>query len=358
MKPFGHLAVPFLAIFAALFPNSAAAATAKAASHSEPQLVRVSFMQGDVRFNRGDAKKPNLKKPWEQADMNLPIMENYALATGDDGRAEIEFERGSMIYVAPNSVLLFEELTSANGMPSTRLELVSGTITTGVKPVPGEFFAIGIAEGELRIDYPHSSFVRVDSYLDGMAFTPQDKAGFDFWLLPRRVYVAQGQTMTYKDGQAPRLSGSGRANPPTDWDLWVAARYEARENAMQAALRASGLTSPIPGLTDMYASGTFSACAPYGMCWEPSEKAITPPTASQQAESAQASPEQTSLAPAGVRQAARQSTTGQASGGSASGIPFVPSPVAFHALVAQCPYPTWYTKNVMATTAEEYSALI
>src|SRR5271168_3940524 len=112
MKPFGHPAVPFLAICAVFFPTSAAAATAKSASQSEPQLVRVSYMQGDVRFNRGDAKQPNLKKPWEQAEVNLPIAENYALATGADGRAEIEFESSSVIYVAENSVLLFDELTT------------------------------------------------------------------------------------------------------------------------------------------------------------------------------------------------------------------------------------------------------
>jgi FecR protein len=329
MKPFGHLAVAFLAICTAFFPTSLAAATAKTASPTEPQLVRVSYMQGDVRFNRGDAKQPNLKKPWERADVNLPIMGNYALATGGDGRAEIEFERGSVIYVAENSVVLFEELTSTNGTPLTRLELVSGTITTGIKPVPGELFAIGISEGELRISYPQSSFVRVDSYLDGMAFTPQDKSGFDFVQIPAKVHVAQGQTLTYEDGQAPRLSGSAQANAPSEWDRWVTARYEARDTAMQAALKASGLLSPIPGLTDMYASGTFSACAPYGMCWEPSEKAMMPPTATsqarpQQAEAEQApelhaASEQASSEKISARQAAPQSTTAQTSGASPGG---------------------------------------
>src|SRR5580658_7121437 len=107
MKPLGHPAVLFLTICAAFFPTSVASA---AAAQSVPQLVRVSYMQGDVRFNRGDAKQPNLKKPWQQADVNLPIAENYALATGADGRAEIELETGSVIYVAENSVVLFEQL--------------------------------------------------------------------------------------------------------------------------------------------------------------------------------------------------------------------------------------------------------
>jgi hypothetical protein len=108
MKPFGHLTVLFLTICAAFFPTAAAAAATTAAAQSEPQLVRISYMQGDVRFNRGDSKQPNLKKPWQQANVNLPIAENHALATGADGRAVIEFESGSVIYVAENSVVLFE----------------------------------------------------------------------------------------------------------------------------------------------------------------------------------------------------------------------------------------------------------
>jgi hypothetical protein len=34
-------------------------------------------------------------------------------------------------------------------------------------------------------------------------------------------------------------------------------------------MKASGLTSPIPGLADLEGQGTFFKCAPYGTCWEP-----------------------------------------------------------------------------------------
>jgi hypothetical protein len=32
-------------------------------------------------------------------------------------------------------------------------------------------------------------------------------------------------------------------------------------------MKASGLTSPIPGLADMDGQGTFFKCPPYGTCW-------------------------------------------------------------------------------------------
>jgi hypothetical protein len=342
MKLFVNLGALVLAICAAFFFTAVDASAAKVAAQSEPELVRIRYMQGDVRFNRGDAKQPNLKKPWERADVNLTIAGNYALATGAEGRAEIEFESGSVIYVAQNSVVLFEELTSTNGTPLTRLELVSGTITTGVKTVPGEFFIVDLPIGEFRIIYPETSFVRVDSYLDGTVFTPQAEVGFDFGQSePKKTHVAKGQTLTYANGQAARIGDAGESTAPNDWDQWVAARYESRNTAMQAALKASGLSSPIPGLTDMYAAGTFSACAPYGMCWEPSQEtweALAGPQAEQEPVT-----ETETAAQAGVQ----------------SGMPRLPTPVpvTFRTLVSECPFPTWYTKTAIANTPEELATL-
>jgi hypothetical protein len=121
-----------LILFAAYFCPITYAATKDT---QDAQLVRLRYVQGDVRFNRGNGKHPDLKQPWEVAITNLPIEQNYALATGD-GRAEIEFEDGSVVYVAENTVMLFDELTSTDDVPATTLELVSGTITADYNLCP------------------------------------------------------------------------------------------------------------------------------------------------------------------------------------------------------------------------------
>jgi hypothetical protein len=61
-----------------------------------------------------------------------------------------------------------------------------------------------------------------------------------------------------------------------EWDNWVSSRVQERTAATTAALKASGLSSPIPGLNDLYASGSFFQCAPYGTCWEPTPEAQQP----------------------------------------------------------------------------------
>src|SRR5579875_1667440 len=60
-----------------------------------PQIVRLSYVEGDVRITRGklaekqDAKLTGASTGWEQAVANLPIESGYSIVTGT-GRAEIE----------------------------------------------------------------------------------------------------------------------------------------------------------------------------------------------------------------------------------------------------------------------------
>jgi hypothetical protein len=55
----------------------------------------------------------------------------------------------------------------------------------------------------------------------------------------------------------------------SEWDQWVAQRVSTRNAAMSAAMKAAGLTSPVPGLDALNGEGRFFACEPYGTCWEP-----------------------------------------------------------------------------------------
>jgi hypothetical protein len=332
MKAFHHYAVLLISFSGALFLPVMAATPAQ---QNEAQLVRLSYVEGDVRFNRGDSKGPDLKKPWEQAEVNLPIEQGFALATGK-GRAEIEFESGSVIYVAENSLVLFDQLTTTYSGPETRLELVSGSVTTNVTPRPLEVFEIAVPTSEFRVSYPKTSFTRIDSYLDGMAVTPLTDAGGDFLQgSSGNLHLEKGQTLTYGGGMPRRIDGAGQSKVSNDWDQWVSARVTARNTAMQAALKASGLSSPIPGLTDLYASGTFSPCPPYGTCWDPS------PLESDSREV----PTQESPTPA----------PGQAQAG---GTPFKPKAVEFQTLMNGCPYPTWSTvAKAVATTPQQLDEL-
>jgi hypothetical protein len=240
--------------------QSAAATTQAKKVEIDPEIVRLSYVQGDVRFSRGDSKGPDLTKPWEQAVANLPILKGYSLATGN-GRAEIEFEYGSTVYLAENSVLLFQTLTARDGVPSTEMELVTGTATLSVHPIPKEVFDL-VTPTE-RLQFIGSSLARVDSYLDGVTATTQGNG----WVDVTQVYLG---SVTYHWHGAPgKVEGLDHSDTPADWDGWVAARVKQRQTDTAAALKASGRTSFTPGLTDLYNGGTFFPCPPFGVCWEP-----------------------------------------------------------------------------------------
>jgi hypothetical protein len=255
-----------------LLPVATTHATTQAKTTTYPEIVRLSYVQGDVRFSRGDRKGPDLSKPWEQAVANLPILENYSIATGD-GRAEIEFEYGSTLYLAENSVLLFQMLTVTDGVPVTKMELATGTATVSFHPIPKEFFSLLTPTEAVPLFLP--SLTRVDSYLDGATIRTH---GDHLESATLRYSGRPNPRLT--PGQVVELNPSARA----DWDEWVAARVKQREADTSAALKASGLTSFVPGLTDLYNEGRFFSCAPFGTCWEPKELPETqqPSAAAQQ----------------------------------------------------------------------------
>src|SRR5215813_9770977 len=79
---------------------------------SHARIVRLSLVQGDVRFARDVKGDPlsDSRSGWEAAALNLPIRQGYVLAT-DAGRAEVEFENGALVFLAENTVLEFYDLS-------------------------------------------------------------------------------------------------------------------------------------------------------------------------------------------------------------------------------------------------------
>src|SRR5437763_824769 len=110
---------------------------------SHVRIVRLSLVQGDVRFAR-DVKGDPLAEAhgnWEQAVLNLPIRQGYVVAT-DNGRAEVEFENGAMAFLAENTVLEFYDLSLQDGAKTTRLVLRQGTASFYVNPASTDYFSV------------------------------------------------------------------------------------------------------------------------------------------------------------------------------------------------------------------------
>jgi hypothetical protein len=136
------------------------------ADSSHARIIRLSLVQGDVRFTRdvhGDPLTSD-KASWEGATLNLPIRQGYVLAT-DHGRAEVEFENGAMAFLAENTVLEFYDLSLEDGAKTTRLVLRQGTASFYVNPGNGDYFSV--TGGDFTVEADGRAGFRLDNFDDG-----------------------------------------------------------------------------------------------------------------------------------------------------------------------------------------------
>src|SRR5215469_2609591 len=102
----------FLLLLAALFFGLPSAS----ADSSHARIIRLSLVSGDVRFateTHGDPLKDS-KTNWDAAQLNLPLRQGYVLGT-DNGRAEVEFENGTLAFLKENTGLEFYDLSLKDG---------------------------------------------------------------------------------------------------------------------------------------------------------------------------------------------------------------------------------------------------
>jgi hypothetical protein len=231
------------------------------------QIVRLSYVEGDVRIARGEQNEKPAGEPWEEAVTDLPLETGFSLVTGN-GRAEIELEDASTLYLGANSVLTFNDLHTTSGVPYTEAALLSGTVSLAIKPyIYGETFVLRTPTDYFAVTYPHSVFARFNSYIDATTVTSQESEAIQLPQLGGKE-LAKDQKATLREG---RLIGMGPDDSDTfaEWDKWVVDRVAQRTAATADVMKEAGLASPLPGLAGMKGQGTFFACAPYGTCWEP-----------------------------------------------------------------------------------------
>jgi hypothetical protein len=130
---------------------------------------------------------------------------------------------------------------------------------------PGERFQINTPSDNFTMLYPHKAYLRVNSFLDAIAVTPQKNV---LWYAPLDNVV--GKTITVHNERqvsTPEMDTDAMA----EWDKWVAQRVSERDAQLASAMKDAGVTEPVPGLADLNGQGKFFPCAPYGTCWEPTD---------------------------------------------------------------------------------------
>jgi len=234
-----------------------------------PQIVRISYVEGDVRLERGKVAKPN-PTGWVAVKSGTPLESGFSLVTGQ-GRAEIEFEDTSTAYIDANSAVTFNQLTTNGGAPQTAATLLTGTMTLHLTTtIHGERYLFRTPQHDLFVPYPDRSYVRLQSYLDGMDVTPLSALPVRVTSNGQSAMATSGHTLHYVNGSLPVVTAATSEGSDFDsFDSWVGGRVAARQSELHDMMLQAGLNGPIPGLAELNQQGQFFPCAPYGTCWAP-----------------------------------------------------------------------------------------
>jgi hypothetical protein len=113
---------------------------------SQVRIVRLSSVDGDVQVDR------NTGQGFEKAFLNLPITQGVKLQTGNDGRAEVEFEDGSVVRLAPSSMVEFSRLAlKESGAKASEIRVQQGTAYVVFRDPKDDEFTVNFARDTVAL---------------------------------------------------------------------------------------------------------------------------------------------------------------------------------------------------------------
>src|SRR5579859_5241207 len=144
-----HMSTPHLSGLRSVLLSVAAFAllALPALADSQARIVRLSDVQGSVQIDK------NSGMGFENAFLNLPITQGTQLKTRDTGRAEIEFEDGSTLRIAPNTTVDFSRLgLSESGQRISVVNLIEGMAYVNWLGKGGDDFSLNFSREKLALD--------------------------------------------------------------------------------------------------------------------------------------------------------------------------------------------------------------
>jgi FecR protein len=228
--------------------------TANAQDYSHVRIVRLSFVEGEVQYQRPGAD-------WQDAKLNLPIQQGFRLQT-TNGYAEVEFEQGLAIRLANNSTLEFADLSLLDSHRITKINLSAGTAVVTAHLSRND--ELSIAASGMQLAVPRNAEFRVDaSPTDGWVTVFRGKIKVESGA--QQVSLGSGHTLHENaDLSSPEIVQSPARD---DFDKWVSQRDQALSGAQSDGGLQSGRYTT--GFADLDFFGTWGAVPGFGYGWQP-----------------------------------------------------------------------------------------
>jgi hypothetical protein len=237
---------------------AAALSVTPAFADSQVRIVRLSDVEGVVQVDKSAGQG------FEKAFLNMPIVQGMKLAT-KDGRAEVEFEDGSTVRIAPKSTVEFSELTlrdSGGRVSTVVLKTGMAYVNYTAKGKADEFTVLFANE---KIQASQAVHFRLDLATDNAelaVFNGEAKAEGP----SGEVEVGKNRTATFNltDNDKYVIAKNVEESLPDAWDK------QQNKYQQEYATRASNSNYPYGyGVSDLNYYGAYSNIPGYGMMWQP-----------------------------------------------------------------------------------------
>ena len=240
-------------------PAQAPDASAMPLPQSRPQgrIVRLRYVEGDVQVLGSDDTQ------FDRAVANMPLTQGSVVQTGTGGKAEVQFEDGSIARLVPGSQMALAELEGADiGSLVTTVELRAGTGYFEIDPTGNDVFTV--TAGGLSLSIPDKGSFRVDlngdsaqvAVADG-SVRIQDGSG-------NASNVTANQTATGQNGSVSVVPGT--VSEP--FDQWNEDR-DQQLNQEASATTDQQQGGDASGWSDMDYYGTWYPVPGVGSVWQP-----------------------------------------------------------------------------------------
>lgn len=244
-----------LAIWAAL---AGALLVVSASAESKARIVRLSNVEGSVLMDRGTGDG------FEKSFLNMPVVEGSRLKTGDDGRAEVEFEDGSALRIVPNSEVEFTHLALGDeGQRLSTMQLASGTAYVNYRGKKGDDFTLNFSRESVTLREPAHFRISLGNDAGTLAVF-KGRVNVSGQAGPFEVEQKHSATFDINSDRY-EVAKNYAENPYDDWD-----KQQSEYQARYAANGNSNNGSPYAyGMSDLNYYGSYMSVPGYGMVWQP-----------------------------------------------------------------------------------------
>ena len=225
---------------------------------SQVRIVRLSTVDGTVQVNR------NTGAGFEKALTNLPVTQGMKLRTQSDGRAEVEFEDGSTLRLAPDSAVDFPQLSLRDsGTKVSDVNIQSGTVYVNFGGAKND--ELTLTFGHEKLAFNQAAHLRVEMAPDGITVAVF-KGDVQVQGPSGTLNVAKNRTAIF-DLLSDEHATLAKTLEPDPYDAWDKQQQQYHD---RYTVTASNTYSPYAyGVADLNYYGNFFSVLGYGTMWQP-----------------------------------------------------------------------------------------